>query len=210
LISAGIGVAVLAVALVLGLTLGSTGSKPSQRHTVATQPFEPGGGVHLQGVPPPWPLPADARPYIAAAGLPVLGQEASAVHYHAHLDITVNGQAVAVPAQVGFVIENGTPVGITALHTHDASAVIHIESAVDRPYTLGQFFTEWGVPLGSGQLGGLRDTATDTLRTFVGGQAFTGDPATIVLRPHQEIALWYGSRQATPHVPASYQFPQGE
>ncbi len=165
----------------------------------------------LSSTAPPWTVPGDARPDIAAAGLEVLGQESLAVHYHAHLDLIVNGAAVPVPAQIGFVISGGQAAGITVLHTHDTSGVIHIESGADVPYTLGQFFTEWGVRLGPGQLGGLGTTAGDTLRAYVDGQAFTGDPATIVLRPHQEIALWYGPATTTnPAVPSSFQFPTGE
>ena len=36
---------------------------------------------------------------------------------------------------------------IAALHTHDDSGVMHIESKQPRTYTLGEFFTEWNVPL---------------------------------------------------------------
>jgi hypothetical protein len=54
------------------------------------------------------------------------------------------------------------------------------------------------------------DTSGDTLRAYVDGKAFAGDPASIVLRPHQEIVLWYGPTAATPQVPSSYQFPTGD
>jgi len=173
-------------------------------------PFTPGTEATLAATPPPWSLPGNARPFIAAAGLQVLGQEALSVHYHAHLDIIVNGSAVPVPADLGFVIANGQGLGITVLHTHDTSGIVHIESPTNSPYTLGQFFTEWGVRLGPGEIGGLTNTNGNALRVYVDGKVFSGDPASIVLRSYQEIALWYGPTTTTPQVPSTYQFPSGD
>jgi hypothetical protein len=211
---------VLIVTLVLltvgGVAAASTPSRTTHRSSgsrvalaAATAPFVAPTDVVLSDSAPPWPLPSDARPYIAAAGLPILSAEQLDVHYHAHLDIVVNGAKVALPAGVGFVIANGTPTGITVLHTHDSSGVIHVESAKDQPYTLGQVFTEWGVALDATRVGGLHADADHVLATYVNGKRFNGDPATLRLRPHLEIALWYGTRHQTPHVPSSYHFPAG-
>jgi hypothetical protein len=196
----------------LVLSLNSASRKPSSpgEVSVVTQPFAPGTQVTLLRTRPPWSPPSDAGPFVAAAGLKVLGKEALAVHYHSHLDVIVNGTAVQVPAEVGFVLANRQAVGVTVLHTHDTSGIIHIESPVNAPYTLGQFFTEWGVQLARGELGGLTDGNGDTLRVYVDGREFGGDPASIVLQAHQEIALWYGSTSTKPQVPSSYQFPTGD
>jgi hypothetical protein len=154
-------------------------------------------------------LPSDARADIAAAGLTPESAETTAVHYHAHLDVIVNGEAVTVPAEVGYVFSDGKPTGITALHTHDTSGVIHIESPANTPYTLGQFFTEWGVALSANRVGGLVAAGKDGLHVYVDGKPFTADPAGIVLAPHQEIVLWYGG--SAPQNPrATYAFPAGE
>jgi hypothetical protein len=177
--------------------------------TVVTAPFTPPTGVALADTPPPWPLPADARPYIAAAGLSVLTAEQLAVHYHAHLDIIANGAKVAVPAGIGFVVVNDRETGITVLHTHDTSGVIHVESAEPQPYTLGQLFTEWGVALDATRIGGLHADATHTVAAYVNGKRFTGDPATLSLVRRLEIALWYGPTGTRPRVPKSYRFPAG-
>src|SRR5262249_26867944 len=80
----------------------------------------------------------------------MLGQEELAVHYHAHLDVLVNGQPVPVPADLG--IDEARRL-ISPLHTHDDTGVIHIESATNAPFTLGQFFAEWGQPLRATQVG---------------------------------------------------------
>ena len=42
------------------------------------------------------------------------------------------------------------------------------------------------------------------------GTTFTGDPSTIVLRPHQEIAIGYGPQTMAARLPSSYTFPQGD
>jgi hypothetical protein len=181
----------------------------TRKPTVATSPFTEPTGVALADTSPPWPLPADARPYIAAAGLMVLGEEQLEVHYHAHLDVIADGQKVTVPAGVGFVVEDGKATGITVLHTHDTSGVVHIESATRSPYTLGQFVTEWGVALSSSQLGGLHADADHVLQTYVNGRRFDGDPATIRLKRHLEIAIWYGPTGQKVTVPKSYTFPAG-
>ncbi len=207
---------VLALVLVaLGALAGPVGASSTAANTkaaskpIATAPFATPTGVTLADTPPPWDLPADARPYIAAAGLTVLGEEQLAVHYHAHLDIIDDGAKVTVPAGIGFVISNGEATGITVLHTHDTSGVIHIESAKNVPYTLGQVLTEWGVALSATQVGGLHADATHVLTAFVNGKKFTGDPATLELKRHLEIALWYGPTGEKPKVPSSYKFPAG-
>jgi hypothetical protein len=184
-------------------------SEPKFAPTAATAPFATPKGVTLAETPPPWGLPADARPYIAAAGLSILKAEQLAVHYHAHLDIIANGAKVTVPAGIGFVIVGGKATGITVLHTHDPSGIIHIESAKNQPYTLGQVFTEWGVALSATQVGGLRVDGTHVLAAYVNGKKFSGDPATLRLQRHLEIALWYGSTGQSPRVPKSYDFPPG-
>jgi hypothetical protein len=93
---------------------------------------------------PPWPAPSDATAAAGRAGLPMLSSEGNVEHIHVHLDVLVDGQPVQVPANIG--IDEVHP-GISPLHTHDDSGVIHIESPVKRQFSLGEFFTEWGVSL---------------------------------------------------------------
>lgn len=205
--------ATLAVVLVaLSATVGAAVAAKKPR-PIATAPFTAPADVEFADTPPPWPLPANARPYIEAAGLSVLGEEQLEVHYHAHLDV-IDASAgrsakVTVPAGIGFEVSNGKVTGLTVLHTHDTSGIIHVESAEPTPYTLGQVFTEWGVALDATQVGGLHADGTNVLKAYVNGRSFTGDPATLKLQPHLEIALWYGPSTETPKVPKSYRFPNG-
>ncbi|WP_144708547.1 hypothetical protein [Dermacoccus nishinomiyaensis] len=50
---------------------------------------------------PPWSLPANTSDAAKAVGLRVGPMEGTAAHFHSHLDISVNGQPIAVPANIG-------------------------------------------------------------------------------------------------------------
>jgi hypothetical protein len=49
----------------------------------------------------PWPDPDHVPDRVASAGLPGASSESLAVHYHAHLDIFVNGHSEPVAATIG-------------------------------------------------------------------------------------------------------------
>jgi hypothetical protein len=79
-----------------------------------------------------------------AAGVPLLDQEGVATHTHTTLVVMVNGTRKEVPAFIGIDTQSGK---IAALHTHDTSGLVHLESAKENDsYTLGQFLTVWGMP----------------------------------------------------------------
>ena len=100
---------------------------------------------------------------------------------------------------------------MSELHTHDERGVLHVEApTADGRYTLGQVFTEWQVRLDAEGIGGLDNSNTDSLRAYVDGKRFQGDPATIQLTAHRQISLVYGPRDATDDPAASYAFEQGE
>jgi hypothetical protein len=146
----------------------------------------------------PWSLPSDISAAAAKAGLQMLGQEMLTVHYHVHLDVIVDGQPVTVPAGIGI---DQVQQKISALHTHQTDGILHIESATDIPFTLGQAFTEWGQPLSATQVGPVAIGSTKALHVFVNAHEVTTDPAKIVLHSHDEIVVWVGDKNATPQVP---------
>jgi hypothetical protein len=163
---------------------------------------------------PPWSPPAAvdggarSADYVTAAGLP-WGQEELDVHYHAHLDVIVDGESVDVPAGIGFVAENGRVKGLSALHTHDPGGVIHIESAVDEDFLLGQFFVEWGVRFTKDCLGPYCAGDAKELAVFVDGERYDGDPTRVVFADDQEVAVVFGDRGNLPEPPSAYDFPEG-
>ena len=142
---------------------------------------------------------------LKAINLPALYEEGNVLHIHQHLDILVNSKPVTVPAGIGI---NAGARFISPLHTHDVSGVIHVESDVTRDFTLGQFFDVWGVRLSKDCVGGYCVKGADTLRVFVNGKAVSGDPRSLVLREHQEIAVVYGPPSANVTVPSTYRFEE--
>lgn len=157
----------------------------------------------------PWSRPANQEAQVKAAGLSLSTHETLTVHYHAHLDVFVNGATVPVPAGLGINIgangkapPHGAP-GIAPLHTHDESGVLHIEAPKEATFTLGQVFIEWNIALNSDEVGSY-----PIQKVLVDGKAYDGDPAGIVLRPHEEIAVVAGTGNAD--APQTYQFPAGE
>lgn len=125
------------------------------------------------------------------AGLPIDGircdtMEGAVEHIHSHLQLTSHGKDVEVPENIGI------PQGGQCLywvHTHTSDGLIHIESPVRKPFTLGQFFDIWGQRLSRTQAASVRASRGRALHVTVNGKTWTGDPRGIVLRDHQEIAI---------------------
>src|SRR5882724_9392703 len=119
-------------------------------------------------------------------GIACQTSEQVAYHIHAHLTIYASGARQVVPAGIGIpgpqkvvggLVEGGKC--LYWLHTHDSTGVVHIESPVQRVYTLGQFFDVWGRPLSGTQVG----RATGQVTAFVDGRRSAGDPRSIKLTP---------------------------
>ena len=65
-------------------------------------------------------------------------------HWHARLSIVSGSTPVTIPGNVGLGFNCAEP-----LHTHDESGQIHVETDVNRLYTVGDFLKVWGKPFGS-------------------------------------------------------------
>ncbi|HWG63051.1 MAG TPA: hypothetical protein VG253_15230 [Streptosporangiaceae bacterium] len=224
----GTGVVAVIAAAAVGITLAVGGGSP-QAGTSTPQlklaslstlgnlaPAPSPGSPGSEGVPVPQ-APALASTATAATGQKVDGiscqtSEQTIFHIHAHLTIFVNGKARQVPAGVGIpgarvqsspqgpFISTGTC--FYWLHTHAPDGIIHIESPVQRTYTLGNFFDEWGQPLSSGQVGPVKGHVT----ALYNGRVYQGNPRNIPLNAHAQIQLEVG----TPHVaPEHISFPNG-
>jgi hypothetical protein len=196
----GIVVAVLAVGAALALVKQD---REAKRPAALPTPVERGSETL-----PPWPVPADPVAGARQAGLDVKPMEGTAKHFHAHLDILVNGKAVPVPADLGVSPAEGA---MSELHTHDTRGVLHIEApTANKRYITGQLFNEWQVKLSPTGIGGLKTDGKNTLTAYVDGKRWTGDPAAIELVAHRQIALVYGPKDAKVKVPSSYNFGKGE
>ena len=118
-------------------------------------------------------------------GIECLGSEQLKFHDHAHLSIFVDGAQRTVPAFIGIAPDGSC---LYWLHSHTPDGVIHMESPVQRSFTLGDYFDIWGQPLSSTQVGPAKGTVT----AFVDGKRFNGDPRTIKLAEHANIQLDVG------------------
>ncbi|RFA21985.1 hypothetical protein B7R23_04620 [Subtercola boreus] len=116
----------------------------------------------------------------------MLGTEGTVEHIHAHLAISVDGQAQTVPGEIGIDNPSST---VSPLHTHDETGIIHVESPVPADFTLGQFFTEWNVALDPTRIGSYVASPTETFTVFIDKKPYTGDPASIVFTNRMEIDL---------------------
>ena len=221
-----VAVAVVVVAgAAVGITLAVTGGGPGNGNglplaslsTLGNLQAAPAAGpAGPEGVPIPSAAPL-AGTSTAATGQTVDGigcntAEQTVFHIHAHLTVFVNGSARQVPAAIGIpgAQATNTPTGqfiesgqcFYWLHTHAADGIIHIESPVQRTYMLGNFFDEWGQPLGPDQVG----PAKGHVVAIYNGQVYQGNPRDIPLNAHAQIQLQVG----TPLVaPEQITFPNG-
>jgi len=89
------------------------------------------------------------------------------MHIHPSLNITLDAKSVVIPTGIGInetlwnnhsldqygmqpMTRTGMVLimqGMSPLHTHDSSGIIHVESNEFRNYTLGQFLQIWGIDL---------------------------------------------------------------
>jgi hypothetical protein len=175
----------------------------------------PVGPPHLSGLQvgvAPWPA---EWPHLAqrlrAIGLPALSAEGEVVHIHQHLDVRVHRRRVVVPAGVGFGIgRDGEVHFIAPVHTHATDGIIHVESPIERQFTLGDVFDVWGVRFSATCLGGYCARGGDRLRVFVNGRLVTGDPRAVTLISHEEIVVAFGRQDELPaSLPASFAFADG-
>ena len=172
-----------------------------------------------------WPAPEDPEALASEAGVVFEVIEHLDHHVHAHLDVFVDGQPVLVPPGIGIDIENPAvrefsgPLGpgyggieppgcerpcISELHTHDPDGVLHTESLTAEVHTLGQFFVEWDVDLTEECVADY--CAPDTaIEFYVDGELFEGDPATIEITDHREIAVVIGA--PPDEIPDSFDMP---
>ncbi|TMC50197.1 MAG: hypothetical protein E6J14_04920 [Chloroflexi bacterium] len=128
-------------------------------------------------------------------GIQCQSSEQVVFHIHAHLAVYVNGSSRTLPQGIGIAS------CFYWLHTHTGDGIIHIESPVQRTYTLRNFFDIWRQPLGPAQVG----PAHGAVIAYVDGKRFTGDPRDIPLGAHTLVQLDVGKDVA----PTPFDFPGG-
>jgi hypothetical protein len=213
---AGAVVVVAAAATGIALAVGNSGSHtsasggPSSPHLKLAPlstlgPLKPAPSPGPLG-PESVPIPKGAAPLATTAtnatgqavdGVRCQTSEQTIFHIHAHLTVFVNGSPRQIPAEVGI-----TGTCLYWLHTHAADGIIHIESPIHRTYTLGNFFDEWGQPLGPNQVG----SATGHVTALYNGKVYQGNPRDIPLNAHAQVQLEVGTPLTAPE---SITWPSG-
>ena len=140
---------------------------------------------------------------LKALKLPAAG---GALHNHIHMDIRVTGYTVQVPEKIGLGTDAESP-----LHTHDATGIVHVESAsASFAPNLGEIFDIWGLSFSKDNIGGYKTHDDQKLLVYVNGKQYSGDPRLIPLSQHDQYLVFYGTDIQIPDViPSSYTFPQG-
>lgn len=172
------------VSVVLLLLTGCGGSSSSKSSSSSSA-----GRAAAQVPSFPPPLDAAAKANVLAAGLPALPSEHGDHVVHAHLDVFVDGGHVVVPGGIGIDVHDHL---IAPMHTHDDSGIVHIESPVQRDYTLGELFQEWGVRLDGDCLDRFCGPQ-QAIALWVDGDRRAGDPRTLVIAQGTEIVVTAGT-----------------
>ena len=135
----GVATVVSAAAVVLGLvawrSADGSGSPSAAETTPAEQ--EAGDAAETQATAGALPgLQRDKAAWVAeqeqlparldAIRVPFSNMEGTAPHIHPGLSVSVNGELVTVPTDIGINAEQA----MAALHTHDTVGTIHVESPV--------------------------------------------------------------------------------
>lgn len=205
-------VVAVVLALVFALTGKSGGGGPSTVAPLSTlgKLVSPGplGPAGPEG--PPVEAGANLAPSASISpggqidGIQCQPSEQVLFHIHARLTIFVRGRSMRVPYGIGISSPQtqGTPGGafvaagqcFSWLHTHAADGIVHIESPVQRTYTLGNFFDIWHQPLSRTRVG----PATGHVTALLNGKVWTGNPRSIPLDAHAQIQLEVGRPLVAP------------
>ena len=122
-------------------------------------------------------------------GISCDAQEGQRIHIHQHLAIFDHGKAMTVPQYIGIPQASRC---IYWLHTHTPDGIIHVEAPKDRSFALGDFFAVWGQPLDRRHAASATTKKRESMRVFLNGVRYTGNPAQIPLTAHADIVIEVG------------------
>ena len=183
-------VAVLAVVVLTGAALLRSTSSD------APDPAPAAASASSSQSQPPWPPRQEGlQAAVEAAGFPPVGDES--YHVHALLSVFVEGEPVVVPANIGIDTTTGYH---SPLHTHTPDGVIHFEADEPSAFTLGQFFTMWGVDFSAQRLGAFTPQGDNAIQVYVNGSP-VDDPTTYEINEGDNVVVAYGALGSFPTEP---------
>jgi hypothetical protein len=182
-------------AIVIGIVVLTSGGGSPQPSSAAVTLPDPSTLAGVIQKPPPWPNNIqDTNQRLAELNLPSLSE--TILHHHIQLAIFVDGQQVVVPAGVGYSQELSV---FSPLHTHDTEGIVHVESA-DPNFepVLGQFMDVWGIYFTPTCIGSDCNSGDRTLRVYVNGDEYTGDPTLLPLTDMLSVVITFGTKDQLP------------
>ncbi len=114
---------------------------------------------------------------------------ATQFHIHPNLEIIVNGQKQEIPTNIGI-----TGVCMNAIHTHDNTGKIHVESPQKRDFTLSDLFAVWKKTYSKDQILGFKIDNTHTIRETINGKD-SQDYENTILRDNDQIIISYNEKK---------------
>ena len=157
---------------------------------VALSGGDDGGGAAAKGLdesPGPWPPKVEGLEEREEA-LDLPAPSDTIYHVHAQLKIFINGKPMKVPVNIG--IDQGKGF-LSSLHTHDEKGVMHMEAVEPYPFTLGQFFTVWGVKFTRDQIGAYKAGNGLVLETYHNGKKVPNGPA-LRMKQSDRVVVGFG------------------
>jgi len=113
------------------------------------------------------------------------GHESLTMHIHQQMAITINGEQILIPANIG--LPNGI---MRPIHTHDSTGKIHVEGICPRDFTLGEFFDVWGEEFTESCIMGFCEDETHTLALYV-NNVESLQYRDLILKDGDEIKIIY-------------------
>lgn len=117
---------------------------------------------------------------------------ATRFHIHPQLKIIILGKEEAIPANIGI-----KTFCMNSIHTHDASGVLHVESPIQKDFTVGDFFAVWNKPYSKDQILDYKVDDKYIVRETVNGKEIQ-DYDNTVLHDKDQIIISYEESNIEP------------
>ncbi len=126
-----------------------------------------------------------------------LDHDGLARHDHAVLKIFINGEQELIPANIGIMTEICNQQGeeMHAVHTHDSSGRLHIESNEPIDIPIGVFFDIWGQHFDETGIFEYRVNSTHELVMTVGNNTVDSYDDYLLVNTSEVIEIRYQSRE---------------
>lgn len=126
-------------------------------------------------------------------------------HIHSHLTLIVDKQQAVVPGEIGVDKETNC---MHPIHTHGTDGLIHVESPVQKDFTLGDFFYLWGKTFNSNQLDQNKVDTEHGLKFYVDGKE-SDQFENLALKDHHDIVIdYYTLKDGPDKLPEPYKFAE--